>query len=222
MRYTLIDCCIRMCDFIFAYYIKWSSDFKFSIFLSRSSIFANRRSVSAEIDALDEISTSKTDINFANPDLKFVSCILFNFNTWIDVTVIYLTDSHVCLASSTAFEKIELFFRQQGWIQTDGWIEKLKKNQKNIKIWQTLYSKLIGDSKLIEVIESNESDKFSLVSLSSSKAADDRAILLLLTDSLSKMLEWSENELKLNFLWNMGLNNYSTWTRNQNILHLLV
>ena len=98
----------------------------------------------------------------------------------------------------------------------------LKKIQKNIKIWQTLYSKLIGDSKLIEVIESNESDKFSLVSLSSSKAADDRAILLLLTDSLSKMLEWSENELKLNFLWNMGLNNYSTWTRNQNILHLLV
>ena len=64
-----------------------------------------------------------------------------------------------------------------------------KKIQKNVKIRQTLYSKLIGDSKLIEVIESNESDKFSLVSLSSSKAADDRAILLLLTDSLSKMLE---------------------------------
>ena len=50
-------------------------------------------------------------------------------------------------------------------------------------------SKLIGDSRLIEVIESNESDKFSLVSRSSSKAADDRAILLLLTDSLSKILE---------------------------------
>ena len=123
---------IKMSDFIFSYYIKWSSDFKFSIFLSRSSIFANRRSVSAEIDALDEISTSKTDINFANPDLKFVSCILFNFNTWIDMTVIYLTDSHVCLASSTAFEKIELFFRQQGWIQTDGWIEKFKKKIKKI------------------------------------------------------------------------------------------
>ena len=121
------------------------------------------------------------------------------------MSVIYLTDSHVCLASSTAFEKIELFFRQQGWIQTDGWIKKLKKKvKKNIKIWQTLYSKLIGDSKLIEVIESNESDKFSLVSLSSSKAADDRAILLLLTDSLSKMLEWSENELKLNFFMKYG------------------
>ena len=96
----------------------------------------------------------------------------------------------------------------------------LKKNQKNIKIWQTLYSKLIGDSKLIEVIESNESDKFSLVSLSSSKAADDRAILLLLTDSLSKILEWSENELKLIFLWKMDFSNYFTWTRSQNILHL--
>ena len=109
-------------------------------------------------------------------------------------------------------------------MDTNWWLNRkiLKKFKKNIKIWQTLYSKLIGDSKLIEVIESNESDKFSLVSLSSSKAADDRAILLLLTDSLSKMLEWSENELKLNFLWNMGLNNYSTWTRNQNILHLLV
>ena len=57
------------------------------------------------------------------------------------------------------------------------------------KIGHTLNSKLIGDSRLIEVIESNESDKFSLVSRSSSKAADDRAILLLLTDSLSKILE---------------------------------
>ena len=119
-----------MSDFIFAYYIKWSSDFKFSIFLSRSSIFANRRSVSAEIDALDEISTSKTDINFANPDLKFEkkTYILLNFNTFRVMTVIYLTDSHVCLASSTAFEKIELFFRQQGWIQTDGWIERFLRN----------------------------------------------------------------------------------------------
>ena len=134
-------------DFIFAYYTKWSSDFKFSIFLSRSSIFANRRSVSTEIDALDAISTSKTDINFANPDLKNgwyrmyrIKLIVIRATTWNHYD---LPDRFACLFG---------FFNSvwKNWIilptarmDTNRWLNLKFRNSKNENDFMIIVNNLL-------------------------------------------------------------------------------